>query len=79
MRGDEKKEKCCVKNGNFNRKVTIVEKYKEQKMQDRYALPLFRVQEQFLWINEYNYDVNSKIMANKEKTKEIWHVIVRAI
>lgn len=45
----------------FNGKVTMFEKYKEQKMQDRYALPLFSVQEQSLWINEYNDDVNSKI------------------
>lgn len=37
-----------MENGNFNRKVTMVEKYKEQKMQDRYALPLSRVQEQSL-------------------------------
>jgi hypothetical protein len=45
---EEEKEKCCMENGNFNRKVTMVEKYKEQKMQDRYALPLSRVQEQSL-------------------------------
>ena len=56
-----KKKDLMFEEWKFNGRVTMFEKYKEQKMQDRYALPLFSVQEQSLWINEYNDDVNSKI------------------
>ena len=46
--GTQMRKKCKMifEEWKFNGKITMFEKYKEQKMQDRYALPLFSVQEQ---------------------------------